>query len=173
MAEIRKLIISFLAPFLLGLSIGGAGLNCYIGYHIDELHLHIRTLEEQLISSHNEIKQLELNLMDKKHPVLTAINIYVNVEDDELTKLELEQVKIETTKDVKKRLEYLIEQELSKINFQQIAPVIDEREITLNNKTFIQKVNLVIVKEKLDIYMTTQPQKKPTVSKSQPIKIVP
>ena len=163
MANIKKKLFSLLAPFMLGVSVGAAGLNAYTGHHIDELQFRLRTLEEQLVSNQSEIKQLKLNLLDKKHPVLSSINVHVTVNDDTLTELEHEQIKIETVKNVKKRLATLLGQELSKINFLQVAPIIDGREITSNKMTFTQKVNLLIVRTNMDIYITNQPQKKPTV----------
>jgi|OM-RGC.v1.021343302 hypothetical protein len=159
--KIKTKIFYLLAPFLLGLSLGASGLNAYTGHYIDELLFRLKNLEEQLAGNQSEIEQLKLNLIDKTHPVLSAINVYATVIDDNLTKLEQEQVKIETIKDVKQRLVTMLGQELSKINFLQLALILDGREITADKIIFTQKVNLLIVKENvLNIYITCQPQKK-------------
>jgi len=155
--EIR--VVSLLAAFILGLACGAAGINSVIGYRIDELIIRQRGLEERLASSQKELIQVKKNLEDQQSQTLTSINVHVYIKDqDELTKLEREQIKIETIKSVKQKLGVLLGQELGKLDCRQIALIINGRQITFNEQKYEQKVDLVVVTDQLDIYVTTWPE---------------
>lgn len=148
-----------LASFILGLSFGSATINLFNGYHIDEMHIYQKELEEQLESSQSELTQLKKNLAEHKNKRLTNIDIHVSINIKTLTQFESEQIELEVIKSSKHRLSGLIGQEISKLNYYQIAMVLDGREITFNQQTFTQNVDLVVVTDHIDIHITVLPQK--------------
>jgi hypothetical protein len=154
-----------LAAFIIGLALGSAAINIFIGYQIDELHLNKKELEGQLGSCQKELAELKKNLAEQKNRRLTNIDIHVAIDDNglnnlNLTKLEQEQIEIEVIKNSKERLASLIGQELSKLNYPQIALVLDGREITFNQQVYLQEVDLIVVTDQIDVYVTVLAQNK-------------
>ncbi|MGI6647660.1 MAG: hypothetical protein ACOX5W_00965 [Bacillota bacterium] len=165
MAKINSRLLPMLAAFIIGLALGSAAINIFIGYQIDELHLNKKELEGQLGSCQKELAELKKNLAEQKNRRLTNIDIHVAIDDNglnnlNLTKLEQEQIEIEVIKNSKERLASLIGQELSKLNYPQIALVLDGREITFNQQVYLQEVDLIVVTDQIDVYVTVLAQNK-------------
>ena len=154
-----------LAAFIIGLALGSAAINIFIGYQIDELHLNKKELEGQLGSCQKELAELKKNLAEQKNRRLTNIDIHVVIDDNglnnlNLTNLEQEQIEIEVINSSKEKLAGLIGQELSKINYPQLALILDDREITFNQQVYVQKVDLIVVTDQIDVYVTVLAQNK-------------
>jgi hypothetical protein len=136
------------------LAFGAAGINSLIGHRIDELYISRRALEERLASSEKELAQLQQNLQDREHQRLASINVHVQIRNrNDLTKLEREQIELETVKYIKQRLVLFVGEELSVLNGRQIALIVDGRQVTFNEQKYVLKVDLVVVSEELDIYV--------------------
>lgn len=144
---------------MLGICIGAAGINFLTAYRIDELQMNQKKLIEKLTSSQSEIEHLQKNLADRSNRNLTAINVHVQIKQTDLTKVEAAQIEIETVKNVKKRLASLLGQDLSNLNYRQIALIIDGRETRFNDQIYRQTVDLVVVTDHIDLYLTVIPQK--------------
>lgn len=142
------------------------GINAYTGHRIDEQHIRQQGLEDQLNSSKLEIEQLKANLADNNNKRLNSIQVYVTINADNLTKIEREQIELAAVKSVKKRLTPLIGQELTRINYRQIAPIIDGREIVVNKQTYQQKTDLIIVKDSVELFITVSAEKKSAAKSS-------
>lgn len=153
-------LVKLAAFFLLGLIIGSAAINALISGQIDRLNLANEALREELHTLHWELQEAKKNLDSRKKQVVGGIEVNVLLSNKEITEYEEINVQLVVEKKVKEWLEPLLGQDVSKLDYLLIPRVVDNREVAINGSNFCLQVNLVVVGQRIVIFVKAIPQKK-------------
>jgi hypothetical protein len=144
----------FFLFFCTGLAIGGIFgilvLNSFISYRIDQYHQKINTLESQIEDKDLRLEKLE-DTINKKKLIVKSIEITLEDEKDEFTKLALE-------KNIKEKLGKFIGKEVNKVDIDMLWDIADERIVKLKDKEYSLNVNKLLIYETIHIWVEVQRQ---------------
>lgn len=150
----RPAIIRGIAFLLLGILLGSSGINVLIGKQVDHLKLQNITLQDQLSDALSELQRLKESNKKKKMQIITGIETYLILASREgLTDYDELKVKAEANDKVKKWLAPLIGQEVAGLDILWIPNIIDNREIEANGNKYRLKSHLVVINEKVTVYL--------------------
>jgi len=130
----KKELIRILAGFILGVIIGGVGLNLIVGPKLDSLLFENRELRKQAKEQKDRLKKLEESLAKEKHEVIKNIEIKFNSEIDKHLRQQLEEKIFAIIKD-------LIGTEIKKIDPEPLIKALDHRIVKIDDSEY--KLNLV------------------------------
>ncbi|MEW6064955.1 MAG: hypothetical protein ACOY3U_08095 [Bacillota bacterium] len=143
-----------IAFLLLGIILGAAGTNALIGQQVDHLTLVNITLQDQLEDAQNELEKLKESSKKKKKQTITAIETYLILTSREgLTEYDELRVKLEAAEKVKNWLSPLLGQDVAGLDTLWIPSIVDNREIEANGNKYRLRTHLVIINEKLTVYL--------------------
>ncbi|WP_066635461.1 hypothetical protein [Desulfolucanica intricata] len=145
-----KRLIAF---FILGMFVGGVGINIKIGKHIDELIIVNQNLQEQLTNTEQELQQMYANLENKQSRVVSGIEIHVIFPEVDITKFEKSEVNLKIEHEVRSWLQVIQGEEVEKLNYTLIPQIIDERIVEVDNKKYKLKTKLIVILEKVRVYL--------------------
>lgn len=151
-----------LALFILGVLLGAAGTNAIIGKQVDHLLLAKATLEDALEDVQGELAKLKESSQKKPKRVITGIETFLVLTSREgLTEYDELSVRLQANERAKDWLTPLVGQEIAKLDSLWIPSVVDNREIEVNGTRYRLKTHLVVVSEKLTLYLKATPVKEP------------
>lgn len=147
-------LLRSIAFLLLGMLLGAAATNALIGQQVDHLNLVNITLQDQLEDAQNEVEKLKETSQKKKKQTITAIETYLILTSrDGLTEYDELRVKLEASEKVKSWLNPLLGQEVAGLDSLWIPSIVDNREIQANGNKYRLKTHLVIISDKLTVYL--------------------
>jgi hypothetical protein len=150
MVKVRRdaYFLFFSTGFIIGGLTGILILNCLISYRIDQYHQRIQTLESTIEDKDLRLGKLE-EAIHKKKLVVKNIEVILEYEEDEMTKITLQ-------KHIKERLGKFIGKEVDKVDPDVLWEVIDRRIMKIKGKEYSLKVSKLVISE--TIYMTVKVQ---------------
>jgi len=154
----RHIIARYLAIFILGFLVGGIYVNIRLGEQVDNLSQANSALRNELTDKQSELEQLKENAAKQNVQVVTAIQPTVSLPEDKLNRYEKMSVQLEIEKNIKNWLKSLLGQEVRSLNYLLIPEIIDGREIELENKKYQLKVKIVIITDKIIVYVDASPK---------------
>ncbi|MEG6522981.1 hypothetical protein [Desulfotomaculum sp. 1211_IL3151] len=150
----RAAFFRCLAFLILGCLVGAAATNMVIGKRVDHLTLTNLTLSGQLADTQSELTKLRDNSKKKQKRTITNIETFVILSSREgLTEYDELSVNIEANENVETWLAPLIGQEVEGLDILWIPGVIDNREIEANGNKYRLKSYLVVIDEKITLYL--------------------
>ncbi|MEW5954005.1 MAG: hypothetical protein AB1815_09815 [Bacillota bacterium] len=151
----RARLIQLLAAILVGILLGGASISVVMGVEIDRLYLANKALEEQLRSTENELAQVKESIAAHKRRVVTGIQPHISFpeEKSQITSYEQGTAQLLLEKRIKEWLEVLQGQEIESMNYEIVPKIVDNREFEVNGNKFVLEVKLVVIKEKVEIFV--------------------
>ncbi|MBO8128429.1 MAG: hypothetical protein H0Z39_04415 [Peptococcaceae bacterium] len=156
-----KSILRLLAPFILGLLVGGTGMTVYLGGQIDQLIFRVQTLKEEIGAAEQQIAELEKNIANRHQQTVTSIKVNIKFSDN-LTKLEKQTARLEMEKKVKQWLDPLYGQEVNSLNHQMIYQIVNERIVEVEGKLYQLYTRVIYLGENIVIYLEAK-RKQPEV----------
>ncbi|GAB6179519.1 hypothetical protein JCM14036_08380 [Desulfotomaculum defluvii] len=142
------------AFLVLGILLGAATTNVIIGKQVDHLTLTNLTLRDQLADTQTELLKIKDNSKKEKKKTITHIETYVIISSREgLTDFDELSVNLEANEKVKNWLAPLIGQEVDGLDTLWIPGVVDNREIEANGNQYQLKSYLVVIDEKITVYL--------------------
>lgn len=143
-----------LAFLILGFLLGAAVTNVAIGKQVDHLTLANLTLSGQLADTQSELTELRDNSKKKQKRIITNIETFVIMSSREgLTDYDELSVNIEANEKVETWLAPLIGQEVAGLDNLWIPGVVDNREIEANGNKYRLKSYLIVIDEKITLYL--------------------
>lgn len=150
----RAIFFKSLSLLVLGILLGAAATNVLIGQQVDHLTLANLTLRDQLADSQTELAKLRDNSKKKKKKTITNIETFVIMSTRAgLTDYDELSVNIEANERAEAWLAPLIGQEVEGLDVLWIPGVIDNREIEANGNKYRLKSYLVVIDEKITLYL--------------------
>ncbi|ABO51462.1 conserved hypothetical protein [Desulforamulus reducens MI-1] len=143
-----------LALLVLGVLLGAAGTNVIIGKQVDHLTLANMTLRDQLTDTQTELLRIKESTQKKKKKTITNIETFIIMASREgLTDFDELSVRLEANEKVKTWLAPLMGQEVEGLDTLWIPGVVDNREIEANGNHYLLKSYLVVIDEKITVYL--------------------
>lgn len=150
----RAIFFKSLSLLVLGILLGAAATNVLIGQQVDHLTLANLTLRDQLADSQTELAKLRDNTKKKKKKTINNIETFVIMSTRAgLTDYDELSVNIEANERAEAWLAPLIGQEVEGLDVLWIPGVIDNREIEANGNKYRLKSYLVVIDEKITLYL--------------------
>ncbi|HZK19017.1 MAG TPA: hypothetical protein VFD15_06855, partial [Clostridia bacterium] len=103
--------------FLLGIILGGALVNLFIGLQIDNLSLANQSLRNELWARESELQELTAIVDECKKQVVTGIQPHIAFPEKTANKYEEQLLKMEIENHVRELLETLKGQEVKEISY--------------------------------------------------------
>lgn len=155
----KKLAITrFISLFFLGLIIGSSLTVFLIGYQVDQLSLENDSLQHKLEACEEEIKELNESLKNKKH-VITSIEPIIDFANDDLNSYDKESYSLEVAKIIKDYLSSLKGREIEGIDYSIVTQVLENRIISIDEKSFVLDVTTIIISQKVLVYVVVKDYK--------------
>ncbi|MEW6423716.1 MAG: hypothetical protein AB1523_03070 [Bacillota bacterium] len=146
------------ATFLIGLLVGGAGVNSLVGKQVDHLSLVNGTLREELAVKEKELEQVKENLKSRQKQVISALDVHVSLAaGKQASGYDQKKVQLFVENKVREWLQPVLGQEISALNHLLIPRVIDLRQVELDGVKYTLKVKLVVVGQRTIIYLEAAP----------------
>lgn len=167
----RLVFLRLMAFLLLGILLGSAGTNVLIGQQVDNLNLKNNTLQDQLDDALRELHKLKQGSKEKKKTILSIETYTILTSRDGLTDYDELKLNAEANDRVKEWLNPLIGQDVKDLDILWIPDIIDNREVEANGNKFRLKSHLVVIEEKITVYLKAsiiKEQAKPTYYPIQP-----
>lgn len=143
-----------ISALVLGVIMGAGIINMIIGAQVDHLTLANKILQEQLADAQRELQKLKESSDEKKKLIITSVETYLLMDSREgLTDYDLLRVELEANKKVKEWLKPLIGQDVAELDSLLIPRIVDSREIEADGNKYILKTNLVVINQKVSVYV--------------------
>lgn len=157
----KQVLLKVLAALLIGIILGGSGMNLYISQQFEELVAKNKTLEAELSNTLKNLDDLkERTKQQQTNKVITDINANVKlIENDQSPSFESASAKLDAERKIKKILLPLKGQEVKDINYNLIPRIVDGREFESEGRRYVLKVDLVVAADELNIYATAEKMK--------------
>ncbi|MCL0081252.1 hypothetical protein M1N64_03375 [Peptococcaceae bacterium] len=157
----KQVLLKVLAALLIGIILGGSGMNLYISQQFEELVAKNKTLEAELSNTLKNLNDLkERTKQQQTNKVITDINANVKlIENDQSPSFESASAKLDAERKIKKILLPLKGQEVKDINYNLIPRIVDGREFESEGRRYVLKVDLVVAADELNIYATAEKMK--------------
>lgn len=153
-----KIIIYPAAIFIIGALLGASFGVVLTGNQIDSLYIENLMLQENLLVADQQIQQLQKTSKTSEKRVINSIGTYVSfVENSGFSEFEKSSIELTLEKNVREWLNILSGQNVDEVNYQLIPGIIDNREIEIEGKKIHLTVNLVVISEKVSIYLEVRP----------------
>jgi hypothetical protein len=142
------LITGFLSGFIAGIAI----MTSLFAHRIDNYLARIGVLENTLADRENRLKKLEesLNAKSKEKYILKNIEVYLAYNGNELDKIEIE-------KHIEEKYRYLIGREVSDIDIELAAEVVDKRVFFTDSSMYRLRVERLLLSEVMKIWVNIKP----------------
>jgi hypothetical protein len=139
------LITGFLSGFIAGIVI----MAFLFAYRIDNYLARIGVLENTLTDRENRLKKLEesLNAKSKEKYILKDVEVYLAYNGNELDKIEIE-------KHIEEKYRYLIGKEVSDIDIELAAEVVDKRVFFTDSNMYRLRVERLLLSEVMKIWVS-------------------
>ncbi|MFW5890851.1 MAG: hypothetical protein ACOCUI_01375 [bacterium] len=147
----KKELIYIIAVFILGVITGASLLNLYISHEVDQLILKKNSLQNEVENQKKQIEKLTTNLEEKKQNIITDIIIDLDTNYNK-------HIEQDIQRKISVLLESLIGKEIEKIDPHLIISIVNEREITIENDKYLVEFLSLIVKEKIELYLSVTKQ---------------
>ncbi|HHW44034.1 hypothetical protein GFC01_00730 [Desulfofundulus thermobenzoicus] len=148
-----------LAALLVGMLMGGALVNVLLGEQVDRLTLVNQGLQDKLASTEKELEKVKENLASRQVRTITAIEVHVTLPGKDIPELDQAKARLVVENRVREWLRPLLGQEVSRLDHLLIPRVVDRRQVDVDGRRYVLKVNLVVVAEKTILYLDAVPQK--------------
>jgi septal ring factor EnvC (AmiA/AmiB activator) len=135
----------FCTGLLLGGILGIISYNTFISYRIDQYHQKIKTLESVIADKDVRLEKLE-EAINNRRLVVKSIEITLEKEEDELTKITLQ-------KHIKEKFDKFIGKEVSKVDPDMLWEIIDKRIMKIKDKEYRLEVSKLMVSETVHIWI--------------------
>ncbi|MDD3269772.1 MAG: hypothetical protein PHX14_10650 [Syntrophomonadaceae bacterium] len=146
------------AVFILGALTGMALTSVLIGNRIDTLYLENKFLQDNLLAADKQIKKLQELNSPVKRRVISNITTHVEFDQEiDYTNFEKDSIELHVEKNVRAWLDIVLGQGVDDVNYLLIPKIIDNREIEFENRKIRLKVNLVVISEKVNVYIKVIP----------------
>ncbi|MEW6623849.1 MAG: hypothetical protein AB1420_12110 [Bacillota bacterium] len=137
-----------LSIFILGLIVGSALTNFFIGSQVDRLSIERDNIYQSLKTFESENQELKESLKKQKL-IVTAIEPSITFTDDSLTSYTRENYSLQITKTVEELLSSLKGKDVDGIDYMLIPGIIEDRIISIDGKKFVLHVKTIILSRKL------------------------
>ncbi|MBO8137469.1 MAG: hypothetical protein H0Z40_04970 [Desulfotomaculum sp.] len=151
-------IIRLLASLVIGIIIGGSGMNMFFSKEFEELTAQNRALEEELRSARDDLEELEKQLeQQQKKKIITDIEPVVEVVNkDNLPSYEETSVVLDGEKKINQLLLPLKGQEIKSVDYNLIPRIVNGREFESEGRRYVLKAEVVVITDELRIYATAK-----------------
>ncbi|MDO7789145.1 hypothetical protein [Desulforamulus aquiferis] len=150
----RGRIFARLALVVLGILLGAAGTNIIIGKQVDHLTLANVTLQDQLEDLEEELDKLKENPVKERKHIITSVETFLILTSKQgITDYDEIRVALEASEKVEEWLKPLIGQEVEGLDTLWIPSIVDNREIEANGNKYLLKTYLVVINEKITVYV--------------------
>ena len=142
------LITGFLSGFIAGIAI----MASLFAYRIDGYIAKTEVLENTLADRENRLKKLEesLNAISKEKYILKDIEVYLAYDGNELDRIEIE-------KHIEDKYSYLIGRQVSDIDIELAAEVVDKRVFFTDSNRYRLRVERLLLSEIMKIWVSITP----------------
>jgi len=145
---------------MLGALMGAALTGVLIGNQVDALYIENRSLRDNLLVAEKEIKQLQERNQTVHKRVITNISTFVNfAEECDYSEFEKSTIQLAVEKNVREWLDAISGQDVDNVNYLLVPRIVDNREIEIEGKKMRLVVNLVVISERVSIYLEIIPKK--------------
>lgn len=142
------------AFLILGILLGAAGANVLIGDQVDHLAMTNRILRSQLEDIALELQKSQESSNIKKKYTITSVETFLLLNSiEDLTEYDELRLKLEASERVREWLNPLIGQEVKEMDTLWVPSVVDNREIEVNGNKYRLRTYLVVVSEKVTVYL--------------------
>ncbi|HIE12279.1 MAG TPA: hypothetical protein EYP63_02440 [Desulfotomaculum sp.] len=155
----KRMILSLLACFTLGVLAGAAALSMFLGHEIERLTYRTRIQQEELAKANRELNGLRASLKARRKRCIRGFDVKT-VLTGELTEIEKRSIRIELEKEIEKRLNPLKDCELATLDYWLIPGMLNERSVTVDGREFELHVETVVVSETLGVLVRAKPKEK-------------
>lgn len=143
-----------LSLLILGIILGAASTNLYIGRQVDYLTLTNKTLQNSLADAERQLQNIKETSEDKKKSTISGFDIFLLMDSLEgLTDYDQLTVEYEVDKKVKEWLQPLLGEKVDGFDSLLIPRIIDNREVEVNGNKYRLKTYLVVVNIKTTVYI--------------------
>ncbi len=142
-AYYHTLTAGVLTGFIAGIAVTG----CLLSSRVDSYHAKIRQLENVIEDKDSRLNKLEesINEISRKKYLLKDVEVYPVYEGNELDRIEFE-------KHIEEKYRHLIGQEVTNIDIELAAAVIDKRIFILDRRQYRLKVEKILLAEIMKIW---------------------
>lgn len=148
------------AAFLVGVLVGGAAVNAALGRQVDSITLMNNSLKEEIANCRDELQQLRKSLASSRVQKITALEVQVTIASGrDIPELDRTKGSLTVEKTVREWLQPLLGQEIDRLEYQLVPQVVDGRQVSIDGRNYVLRVNLVVVAAKTKIYVTAVPVK--------------
>ncbi|MEW6181864.1 MAG: hypothetical protein AB1500_01630 [Bacillota bacterium] len=140
-----------LACFTLGVLAGAVAMALLLGHDVERLTYRLLTQQEELDEATRELEKLKVSLEEARQKrYVQGFDIKITLEG-RLTAIEEEGIQIELKKEIERRLNPLMDRELSTVNFWLIPGMINDRIAVVGGRQFELHIETVVVDEILGV----------------------
>ncbi len=147
----KRNLLRYCAFFTLGILAGSIAMTWLLGRDIERLTYKTRTQQEELTETRQQLSELKASLeAARQKPYVRGIDARIRLAG-ELTDIEEQGVRIELEKEVKERLQPIMDQELATLNYWLIPGMVNGRVAEVEGKQFELHVETIVVAEILGL----------------------
>lgn len=155
-----KRLTFWVTIFVLGAITGAALTGVSVGKQVDSLYIKNQFLREKLLATEKQLNQLQETNQTKYSRVISNISTHINFSDKcDYTEFERSTIELTVEKKVREWLKIISGQEVENINYLLIPRIVDSREIMVEDKKICLKVDLVVISERVIVYLEIIPLK--------------
>lgn len=147
-----------LAAFCLGFLVGAVAVNLLLGYQVDELTLARQELQAQLKAAREELAEVKEKLASHQRHLITAVEAHVALEGDFPSDYEAESTRLQLAEKARGLLLPWRGREARSVDPLAIKQIFSGRLLEAGDQVFRLEVNLVVVTERLSVYLTARPR---------------
>ncbi|MHB1126738.1 MAG: hypothetical protein ACYC2T_07220 [Bacillota bacterium] len=157
----RNRLLRVLAVILLGFILGCTVTTALIAHQIDKLALENQKLQVNLEATREELNQVKENLASQRSPTVTSIESHVKLLESNFSNLSLEATQLALEDIVRDTLQPLKGREITSLDTSLIPQIINHRVVEAEGSSFSLRVTLLIISQKLQIYVNATPKRVP------------
>jgi len=144
----------YLSLFILGALLGAGAIGMLIGNQVDYLTLTNKNLQDQLAEREYQLQKLKESSRQNMEQVISSIEAYLSADSMEgLTEYDQLSLQLEASKRIKEWLSPLVGQDINSLDNLLIPRIVDDRIIEAGSSKYRLKTHLVIINQKVKIYV--------------------
>lgn len=147
-----------LALLLIGFLSGGVTVNLLVGHQIDVLSLTNQQLQAELRQTREELEEVQANLAARREQVVTGVKAYVTIAAGASSIYEEGSWRLDLAQEVEKILAPLKGQKVAELDYGLIPRLCEGRLVEVQGEIFALKVNLLVVRQNVTVYVTATPR---------------
>ncbi|GBF35577.1 hypothetical protein DCCM_4706 [Desulfocucumis palustris] len=147
-------MVRYLSLLLIGILMGSGAANMVIGDQVDYLTMANKNLQDQLAEREYQLQKLNDAFRQKNTRVITTVEAYLSADSMEgLTEYDQLSLQLEANKKIKEWLSPLVGQDVNSIDGLLIPRIVDDRILQAEGNKYRIKTHLVIINEKISLYI--------------------